>query len=74
MMWTVCEKWADFAFFAFVRPIGNKESKNQPRGDREKNCLECEMVNFRNVLGHLLSTFMIEVTNLNGFSIKHLRI
>jgi hypothetical protein len=42
MTWTVCEKWADFALSAFVRPIGNKESKNQPRGDREKNCFECE--------------------------------
>jgi hypothetical protein len=28
------------------RPIGNKESKNQPIEDKEKNCFDCGMLYF----------------------------
>jgi hypothetical protein len=29
------------------RPIGNKESKNQPIGDKDKRLLECGMLNLK---------------------------
>ncbi len=31
-------------------PIGNKESKKQPIGDKNKNCLECGMLYLERVL------------------------
>jgi hypothetical protein len=54
------------------QPIGNQESKNQPIGDKENNCLECGML-ILNVLSQLLSTFMMEAAILNGFGIQPLR-
>jgi hypothetical protein len=79
MMWIVKEDVGEFSAIHIrnekckCRPKGNKENKNQPIGDKEKNCLECGF-NISNVYCHLLSTFMIEVAILNGFGIKRLRI
>ncbi len=61
MMWTVCEMSANFLLSVFI--MKNVYVTNlKPIEDRDKNCLECGMLNF-NVLSHLLSRFMIEVAN-----------
>jgi hypothetical protein len=47
-----------------------QEGKNQPIENKDKKLfLECGCQT-SNVFCHLLFTFMIEVTNLNGFGIK----
>jgi hypothetical protein len=56
MMWIVKE---DVGVFSAIhihnerckcRPIGNKENKNQPIGDKDKNCLEFGLLYFECVL------------------------
>jgi hypothetical protein len=51
----------------------NRESKNQPIGDKDKKFynVKCYISNWH---CHLLSTFMIEVENSNELGIKRLRI
>jgi hypothetical protein len=53
-------------------PANQQETKrkNQPIS-RKKKCLQCGILNLaRTVLHYLLSTFMMEVANLNVFTLS----
>jgi hypothetical protein len=69
MMWIVKEDVCVFSAIPIHNEKGNKENKNQPIGDKDKNCLECVLIYFECVL-----PFTIHIhdrsANLNGFGIK----
>jgi hypothetical protein len=55
-MWTVKRDVGVFSAFRIrnekckSQPMGNRESKNQPIEDKDKNCFECGMLYFERAL------------------------